>query len=70
MIGIECSRDPLPRKVFNHHLDALLETGQLNPEILPFMDADQARIINEVKKGLTRLKTKYAREIARDSERA
>lgn len=60
----------LPRKVFNHHLDALLETGQLNPDIIPYMDADQWRVINEVKKSLIRITNKYARETAQNSERA
>lgn len=46
---------PLPRKEFNRHLDVLLTTGQLNPDILPFMDSYQQRTINEVKKSLIRL---------------
>lgn len=51
----------LPRKEFNKHLDALLVTGLLNPEILEYMNLDQQRTINEVKKALIRLENKDAR---------
>jgi hypothetical protein len=67
MVGIEPSSTPLPRKVFNHHLDALLETGQLNPDILPYMDAEQQWIVNEVKKSLIRINKRYAREATQNS---
>lgn len=60
----------LPPKVFNNHLDALLETSQLNPDILYYMSKDQQIIINEVKKSITRLKRKYARQTIGDTERA
>lgn len=70
MIGIEPHEEGLPRKVFNAHLDALIETSELNPEILPFMDASQQQVINEVKKSIIRLQNKYARQIAQDTERA
>ena len=67
---MEIPADPtgLPRKVFNAHVDALLETGQLNPDILPHMSDDQQWIINEVKKSLNRLKAKYARETTKDTK--
>lgn len=61
MMEIPASDTPLPRKVFNHHIDRFIETGQLNPDILPFMDTGQQYVINEVKKSLNRLKNKYAR---------
>lgn len=51
----------LPPKIFANHLDALLETGQLNPDILYYATKEQQIIINEVKKSLNRLKRKYAR---------
>lgn len=46
---------PLPRLEFNKHIDALLTTGQINPEILGFMDSGQQYVMNEVKKSLVRL---------------
>jgi len=58
MLGIEPASEPLDRKVFNAHLDRLLETGQLNPDILTFLDSRQAYTINEVKKALNRLSNK------------
>lgn len=58
MIGIEPSLEPLDRKIFNSHLDKLLETGTLNPDILPYMDKWQTYAINEVKKALNRLSNK------------
>lgn len=69
---MEIPSDPtgLPRKVFNKHLDALMETGQLNPDILPYMSSDQQWLINELKKSIVRIKKKYARQTFKDTERA
>lgn len=58
MLGIEPALEPLERKVFNAHLDKLLETGTLNPDIIPHLDKWQCYCINEVKKALNRLSTK------------
>ena len=58
MLGIEPALEPLERKIFNSHLDKLLETGTLNPDILPHMDKWQTYCINEVKKALNRLSSK------------
>lgn len=58
MIGIEPALTPLDRKTFNKHLDGLLTTGQLNPDILPFCDLTQTIVLNEVKKALVRLEKK------------
>lgn len=55
MLGIEPAQEPLDRKEFNKHLDNLLSTGQLNPDIIPWLDSRQAHCINEVKKALVRL---------------
>lgn len=44
----------LPRKEFNKHLDALLITGKLNPDILWYCDLTQQIVLNEVKKSLKR----------------
>jgi hypothetical protein len=52
------SPTPLDRKTFNAHFDRLLETGQINPEILEHMDWVQQRVINEVKKAFSRLRKK------------
>lgn len=58
MLGIEPSLEPLDRKIYNLHFDNLLNTGQLNPEILPLMDCWQQHAVNEVKKALARIKNK------------
>lgn len=62
MLDIPAHPNGLPVKVFNAHLDALMTTGQLNPDIIPYMDARQQDIINEVKKSINRFKSKHARE--------
>lgn len=56
MLDIEPSPVPLDRDVFNKHYDGLLNTGQLNPDILPLMDAWQQNAINELKKAIARAK--------------
>ncbi len=38
MMDIPSDPTGLPRDVFNHHLDKMLETGELNPDILPYMN--------------------------------
>ena len=66
-MGMKADQEGLPRKEFNKHLDALLNTGQLNPEILEYCDVFQQRCYNEVKKSLTRLKSKYEGEMAHNT---
>lgn len=68
MLDIRPASEPLPKKVWNAHVDALIETGQLNPEILEFMSSDQQWVINEIKKSLTRIKKKYARQVNENSK--
>lgn len=58
MLGIEPASEPLDRKIYNAHLDKLLETGQLNPDILPHCNSYQMFALNEVKKALVRLSNK------------
>lgn len=58
MTGIDPSPTPLERKEFNKHLDNMLNTGQLNPDILWYCDAFQQGVLNEVKKALNRLEKK------------
>lgn len=55
MLGIEPASEPLDKKIYNAHLDKLLETGQLNPDILAYCDSYQMHALNEVKKALIRL---------------
>jgi hypothetical protein len=67
---MEIPADPtgLPSKIFNLHLDSYMETGELNPEILPMMNEWQQGVINEVKKSFKRLKNKYARQTLNNPE--
>lgn len=67
---MEIPSDPtgLPPKVFNAHLDKMMETGQLNPDILPYMNQFQQGVCNEVKKAFKRIKNKYAGQISEDTE--
>lgn len=58
MLGIEPASEPLDKKIYNAHLDKLLETGQLNPDILPYCNSYQMFALNEVKKALVRLSNK------------
>jgi len=58
MLGIEPAREPLDRNTYNKHVDRLLETGQLNPEILEFCDSKQIFALNEIKKALVRITNK------------
>lgn len=58
MIGIEPAKEPLERKEFNKHYDNMLNTGKLNPDILPYCDAWQTNALNELKKALVRLEKK------------
>lgn len=55
MLGIEPASEPLERDVFNRHLDHLLSTGKLNPDILPYCNSYQMYALNEIKKALKRL---------------
>lgn len=57
-MGIEPAATPLDRKLFNQHYDHLWETGELNPDILPHLDAWQMYAINEAKKSINRFKNK------------
>lgn len=58
MMGIEPAATPLERKLFNQHYDHLMETGELNPDILPHLDMWQMHAINEAKKSINRFKNK------------
>lgn len=58
MLGIEPAQKPLDRNIFNAHFDRLLETGELNPEILEYCDKYQQCALNHVKKALVRLSNK------------
>lgn len=58
-LSIEPHPIGLPPREFNKHLDGLLTVGQLNPDIIPFLNARQMDILNEVKKALVRLENKH-----------
>jgi len=49
---------PLQQKIFNAHYDKLLETGNINSDILEYMDRYQQRAVNELKKALVRFKNR------------
>lgn len=63
MLDIEPHPIGLERKRFNECIDKLLETGELNPEIIGYMNERQQGVINEVKKAFARIKRKYERQI-------
>lgn len=62
MLDIPPHPEGLPSKIFNQHFDGLLTHGQLNPEILEFMNSYQQHAVNEVKKALSRLENKSDRQ--------
>lgn len=66
MLGIEPSPTPLDRDTFNKHFDHLLETGQFNPDILPYLDAFQTASVNEVKKAFKRIRSRTQEFIPED----
>ena len=66
MLGIEPSPTPLEPKLWRMHFDNLLNTGQLNPDILPMMDAWQMHAVNEVKKAFKRIKSRTQEFIPED----
>ena len=70
MIDIPADPTGLPTKVFNAHLDKMMETATCNPDILPYMNQFQQAVINEVKKSFKRIKNKYAGETSEDTEGA
>jgi hypothetical protein len=49
-IDIEPAPFPLERKLWILHFNGLLETGTINPDILPYLDSYQQFAVNEVKK--------------------
>lgn len=50
------SDTPLPDKEWHKHLESILTVGQVNPDILPFLDYKQQWCINEIKKTYKRIK--------------
>lgn len=50
MLDIQPAEYALPEKEFNKHIDKLLETGQLNPDIIPHLDYKQQYTVNVIKK--------------------
>lgn len=58
MLDIEPSPTPLERKEWNKHLDHFLATGKFNPDLVPYLDAFQQGVINEIKKAYKRIENK------------
>lgn len=69
MLDIPPHPEGLPSKIFNQHFDGLLTHGNLNPEIIEFMNEYQQNAVNEVKKALSRIENKHARQTSEDTER-
>lgn len=60
MIGdIELSSVPLRDKEWHTHLEGLLNTGKLNPDIIPYLDSYQWYCVNEIKKLFKRIKYRH-----------
>lgn len=69
MLDIEPSEVPLPDKEWHKHLESLLNIGQVNPDILPFLDYKQMYCLNEIKKTFKRIKYREnARQTIEDTE--
>lgn len=57
-VGIEPAHEPLPAKEWHKHLEGLLNTGNINPDILWYLDYKQQYCINEIKKCFIRVKSR------------
>ena len=57
-VGIEPAHEPLPSKEWHKHLEGLLNTGKINPDILWYLDYKQQFCINEIKKCFIRVKSR------------
>ena len=55
-IDIPPAEEPLPDKEWHKHLEAMLNCGQVNPDILCYMDFKQQWCLNEIKKTFKRMK--------------
>lgn len=53
-IDIPPAKDPLPDREWHKHLEAMLNFGECNPDILAYMDFKQQWCINEIKKATKR----------------
>ena len=57
MIGdTRLSEVPLGDKEWHAHLEGMLNTGQLNPDIIPYLNSYQWYCVNEIKKTFKRIK--------------
>ena len=66
MLDITPSETPLEPKLWRSHLDNYMQTGMLNPDIIPHLDAFQQGVINEIKKSFARIKSKETGFIPED----
>lgn len=55
MLNIEPAQEPLPDKEWHKHIEGLLTVGEVNPDILEFLDHRQMYTINEIKKTFARI---------------
>lgn len=68
MLDIEPAQEPLPAKEWHKHLESLLTVGEVNPDIIPYLDSYQMYCVNEIKKCYKRIKYREnARETLKDS---
>lgn len=58
MLDIKPADSPLPEKEFIRHIDKLMETGQLNPDILSHLDRYQTHTVWTIKKYYNRQRNK------------
>lgn len=62
MIGIEWNGETLPDKEWHKHLEGLLNCGELNPDIIPYLNDYQRYCVNEIKKAFKRFKYRERNE--------
>jgi hypothetical protein len=62
MLDIEPAQEPLPDKEWHQHLEGLLNIGELNPDIVPYLSSYQMYCVNEIKKTFKRIKYREKNE--------
>lgn len=60
-VDIEPAEEALNDREWHRHLESLLTIGEVNPDILPFLDHRQQWCINEIKKTFARIKYRERR---------
>lgn len=62
MMQIEPAKEPIPAKEWHRHLHSMMTIGELNPDIIPYLDSYQMFCINEIKKYFARLEYQERRQ--------